>query len=380
MKILQVIGGGEKGGSRNYLLTLTEELRARGFDVEIACFLEDVVADSARKKSIPVTVFPMKSLFDIKVIAQLKKYILERGFDVVHTHGVRANFVGRLAARKINIPVVTTVHSSIYHDYSHPLKKLFYHRIEKLTRPFTDHFIAVAGSLKQELEQDGIPPERIDVVYNGLSPSFAFEAPTSSLRAELGIDEKLPILMTIGRLEAVKNQALLLQIWATLYKQLDFCGVIVGDGPLRQELEEQARTLGIADRVHFLGFRNDIYSLLTQADVFILTSNMEGLPITLLESMAGRTPVVVSKVGGMPEVIDMAKNGYTVPAGDVEQFAARIQEIIRQPELKERLGEQGYETLMKHFTGETFIQNTIQIYNKVTQFSEDSSSGKGGKS
>jgi len=371
MRILQVIGGGEKGGSKNYLLTLTEELRARGIQVEIVCFLDNVIAEGARAKNIPVTVFRMKHLFDLKVIAELKKYIIDQGFDLVHTHGVRANFVGRLAARNINIPVVTTVHSSIYHDYSHPLKKLFYHRIEKMTRPFTDHFIAVAGSLKKELVQDGIPPERVDVVYNGLAPSFSFEGTKTSLRKELGIPEDLPILMTIGRLEAVKNQALLLNIWATLSKQEEFCGVIVGDGPLRQELENQAKALGIEDRVYFLGFRKDIFSLISQADVFILTSHMEGLPITMLEAMAGRTPVVVSKVGGMPEVVELAKNGYTVPPGDVEQFAARIEEMIRQPELRERLAEQGYQTLMKHFTGEIFITNTINIYEKLIQSPED---------
>jgi glycosyltransferase involved in cell wall biosynthesis len=368
MKILQVIGGGEKGGSKNYLMTLSQELRKKGIDVEIVCFLDDVVAEAARAHQLPITIFPMKHIADVGAISQLKAYIIEQQPDVIHTHGVRANFIARLAARKSGIPIVTTVHSSIYHDYAHPLKRLFYHRIEKLTRRYTTRFIAVAGSLKKELEQDGIPSDRIDLVYNGLSPDFQYDAQPVSLRRELGLENDIPILMTVGRLEKVKNQEMLLQIWVGLKQHhIAFHGVIVGDGPLRAELEELARLLGIENDVSFLGYRQDIFALLSGADVFLLTSTMEGLPITLLEAMAARTPVVVSEVGGMPEVVRLAQNGYTVPVHDIEQFIARIQGILGETDLKDHLAEQGYEALMQHFTSSTFISHTLDVYHKVLE-------------
>lgn len=367
MKILQVIGGGEQGGSKNYLITLAKELSGRGNDVEIVCFLEDVVAQDARDHDLAVKVFPMKHIADIQVISKLYTYLKEKQPDVIHTHGVRANFIARLAARKTEIPVITTVHSSIYHDYAHPLKRLFYHRIEKLTRKYTTQFIAVAGSLKKELEQDGIPSEDISLVYNGLAPDFEIEVDHSfSLRKELNIDQEIPILITIGRLEKVKNQAMYLQVLASLKQhKIPFHGVIVGPGPLRAELETLALSLDLEQEVTFLGFREDVYSLLTQSDLFLLTSTMEGLPITLLEAMAARTPVITTDVGGMSEVIRLAQNGYTLPVQDVEQFVATIQEILGEPEMKEKLAEQGYQALLQHFTSDIFITNTLNVYYQV---------------
>lgn len=367
MKILQVIGGGEQGGSKNYLITLAKELSRRGNDVEIVCFLEDVVAQDARDHDLAVKVFPMKHIADIQVISKLYTYLNEQQPDVIHTHGVRANFIARLAARKTEIPVITTVHSSIYHDYAHPLKRLFYHRIEKLTRKYTTQFIAVAGSLKKELEQDGIPSEDISLVYNGLAPDFEIEVDHSfSLRKELNIDQEIPILITIGRLEKVKNQAMYLQVLASLKQhKIPFHGVIVGPGPLRAELETLALSLDLEQEVTFLGFREDVYSLLTQSDLFLLTSTMEGLPITLLEAMAARTPVITTDVGGMSEVIRLAQNGYTLPVQDVEQFVATIQEILGEPEMKEKLAEQGYQALLQHFTSDIFITNTLNVYYQV---------------
>lgn len=367
MKILQVIGGGEKGGSKNYIITLAKELSRRGYEVEIVCFLDDVVAQDARDHDIAVKVFPMKHIADIQVISKLLTYLQEQKPDVIHTHGVRANFIARLAARKTEIPVITTVHSSIYHDYAHPLKRLFYHRIEKMTRKYTTQFIAVAGSLKKELEQDGIPSERIDLVYNGLAPDFEIDIDHSfSLRKELNIDHETPILITIGRLEKVKNQAMYLQVLASLKEhKIPFHGVIVGPGPLRAELEALSLSLGLEKEVSFLGFREDVYSLLSQSDLFLLTSTMEGLPITLLEAMAARTPVITTDVGGMTEVIRLAQNGYTLPIEDIEQFVASIQRILAEPEKKEKLAEQGYQALLQHFTSDIFITNTLNVYNKV---------------
>jgi len=364
---MQIIGGGEKGGSLNHLITLTKGIIKKGYQAEIVCFLDDIVAEEARKNDLPVTVFPMKHIFDLRAIKSLYRYIEQKNPHIIHTHGIRANFIGRLAARKTGKPIVTTVHSSMYHDYSHTIKKTFYHRIEKLTRPYTTKYIAVADSLKKELIGDGVPEDKIKLIYNGLSPNFPLDEKVEPfLRSELKIGEDIPILISIGRMEAVKNQEMLLEIFATLKQnKIPFHGVLAGDGPLLPQLKEQAEVKGIKDDVSFLGFRKDICGLLSESDVFLLTSNMEGMPITILEAMAARTPVVLSDVGGMPEIVRLAKNGYIVPVNDVEQFAARIQEIIVQPDLKQKLADNGYTTLINRFTSEQFIDNTLEVYHGV---------------
>ena len=368
LKILQVIGGGEKGGSRSHIIDLCIGLGEAGHEAEIVCLLEDVVAASAREHIIPVTVMPMSNIFDLRAVGKLAGYIKRQRPDIVHTHGVRANFVGRLAASSAGVPIVTTVHSSIYQDYSHPLKKLLYHRIEKLTRKYTHRFIAVAGSLKQELEGDGIPVQKIDVVYNGIKPEFVRETDGPSLREELALVADVPILITIGRMEAVKNQEMFLRVCALLKEQGVAChGVLVGDGPLAGELKEKAAELDLQGDISFLGFRKDIYRLLSGSDIFLLTSKMEGLPITLLEAMAAGTPAVVSAVGGMPEVISLAENGLTFAAGDVEDCAGRIKELLDNPDLRQQMASKGREALEKYFSYSAFVSNTLAVYQKMLQ-------------
>lgn len=366
MKIIQVIGGGEKGGSRSYIIELCLGLINEGHETEIVCFLEDVVARSAREHEIPVAFLPMGNIFDLRAVIKLVKHIRQYGPDLVHTHGVRANFIGRLAAKYCRVPVVTTVHSSIYQDYSNPLKKLIYHRIEKLTRRFTDRFIAVVGSLKDELQKDGIDAERINVVFNGLSPNFKKEIQGPSLREELDIPLWKPILMTIGRMEKVKNQHMFLKICAFIKNRgTDFHAVLVGDGPLFKQLQDSAAELGLSDSVSFLGFRRDIFRLLTGADLFILTSRMEGLPITLLEAMAAGTPVVCTQVGGMPEVIRLAKNGWTVEENDVDQFTEKVLALLENHELRKEMAYRGKVALGKYFSSTSFIAGTIAVYSQA---------------
>lgn len=382
MKVIQVIGGGEKGGSRSHIIDLCSGLADAGHSVEIVCLLEDTVAASARENNIPVKVIPMRSIFDVSAIKKLAAHIKRQDPHLVHTHGVRANFIGRLAANSVGVPVITTVHSSIYQDYFHPLKKLLYHRIEKFTRKNTSRFIAVAASLKQELEKDGIPEYKIDVVYNGIKPDFVKGNHGPSLREELNLAADIPILITIGRLEAVKNQETFLKVCALLKDYgLKFHAVIVGDGPLAGQLKAKASELGLLNPgvspsdlkgdtgsngyISFLGFRKDIYRLLSGSDIFMLTSTMEGLPITLLEAMAAEIPVVVSAVGGMPEVISLAGNGYTFQIDDIEQCAALIQELLGSPNLRQQMASRGREALEKYFSYRSFVGNTFAVYEKV---------------
>ncbi len=387
MRLMHVMGGGEKGGSKQYLLTLATELTKRGYEIELVCLLDDVVARDAREVGLKVTVFSMKHLADFSVISRLRQHIRKQKPDILHTHGVRANFMGRLAARTCRVPVVTTVHSSVYHDYSHPLKKAFYHRIEKWTRAYTHTFIAVAGSLKKELEQDGIQPERVRVVYNGLSRTFInqltkpshdveAQAPVNSLtkakpasagiRQELGMAQDIPLLLTVGRLEGVKNQAFLLKVWQGLSQRgIPFYGLLVGDGPLRHELEQMIEQLGLTQQVRLLGFRQDIYELMREADLFMLTSRMEGMPITLLEAMATETPVIVSAVGGMPEIVQLAQNGYAIPMDDEALFIEKLAELIQQPNERARFAQQGRQALLDRFTIDRFVEDTVTVYKDV---------------
>lgn len=382
MKIMHIIGGAEKGGSRTHLITLAKELLNRGIKVEIVCFIDDVVAAEARAHDISVKVFPMKNAYDLRVISKLSRYIHLSKPHLIHTHGVRANFIGRLANLGNDIPLLTTVHSSIRYDYGSAFKARSYHAIDRMTRGLTNQFIAVSDAIAAELIEDGIDAKKITRIYNSLALDFpltnkalatsehADRAPSnravSPIRQELGIDAAIPLLITVGRLESVKNHRMLLDIFELLKaNNIDYHGLIAGDGSLRAELEQLAQDKGLNDRVTFLGFRKDVYQLLKASDIFLLTSTMEGFGITLLEAMAAKIPVIVTDVGGMPEVIRIAHNGYVVPADDTVQFVARVEEILASPELSERLVASGYKALQDNFTPEKFTDNTYRLYEKI---------------
>ncbi|GAB4242210.1 MAG: hypothetical protein Kow00129_00530 [Thermoleophilia bacterium] len=297
----------------------------------------------------------------------------QRDADVLHTHGFRANFVGRLAAGGLGLPVVTTVHSSVHRDYSAPHKKLLYHRIERLTRGYTDRFIAVSAALARELLADGVEAGRVEVIPNGLEladleihEGMADGVPASSLRSELGLTADTPIIISVGRLESVKNQHMLLQVFANLRDQeVSFHGVLVGEGPLAGPLRRRADELRLMDNVSFLGFREDVPRLLAEADVFVLTSIMEGLPLTLLEAMRAGTPVVATGVGGLPEAIALAGNGFAVPEGDAELFALRVRRLLEDGALRRRFAESGRRALREHFSAEVFLEKTVAVYERV---------------
>ncbi len=367
MKIIHVIGGGEKGGSRTHLITLARELLIRDVDVEIVCFLDDVVAEEARAHQIPLTVFPMRSILDLRVISQLSRHIANSKPHIVHTHGFRANFIGRLANLGTNIPLLTTVHSSMHYDYANSIKGRIYRWIDRLTRNMTNHYITVSDAISQELIDDGIDPNKITRIYNSLAYDFpSAEQPALTIREELKLAPSIPLLTTIGRLEDVKNHRMLLEIFALLKQgNIEFHGIIAGSGSLEAELAELAKELGLEDSVSFLGFRNDVYYLLKESDVFLLTSTMEGFGITLLEAMATETPVIVTDVGGMHEVVQLAANGYVVPVDDNVQFVARIEEILVSPDLRIRLAANGIAALNKYFTPEIFANNTYQLYQEI---------------
>ncbi len=365
MKIVHVIGGGETGGSRVHLLALCKGLRERypDVDVQIICFIDGELARQSAELGIPVTVFPMRNAADLRVIPTLRRHLKDTSPTIVHTHGVRGGFVGRLAARGLNAAVIDTVHGSVYSDYATPLKRLFYPVIERSTRRVVARFIVLSSYLGKELENDGIPSHRITVIRNGLPdspPSFGRQR--TSLRRELGLNPDVPIIISVGRLEAVKGPDTLLEVFHALGRKIGFHGVVVGDGSLRGLLEHRAERLGLGGKVSFLGFRLDVPALLEEADVFVSTSRMEGMSMALLEVMRARTPVVVSRVGGNTEAVELARNGFAVQQGDVGRYVECIERLLRDPSLRDRLSRNGSKALSRHFSMENVLAETRKAY------------------
>lgn len=360
--ILQIIGGGETGGSKSQLLALIGRLQ-KNYQVKLVCLLEGPVAQEARKLGYQVKVFPMKAIFDLRAVFWLKSFITKEAVDLVHTHGVRANFCGRLAAQWAGKAIVTTVHSSTRHDYVDSVKRHFYTSFDNLTLGMAHRLIAVSGALAQELRERGAAQDKVVIIPNGIELAL-FESVYRQAKQPLaGTDA---VVGTIGRMVGVKDQKTFLAAAAIVLKASPKTRFyLVGDGPLREELELQAKNLGLAEQITFTGFRRDIPELMAKMDVFVLSSLMEGLPITLLEAMALGRPVVVTKVGGMPEVVKDGQTGYLVPPEDHLLMAEAILKIIANPTLGAAMGESGRRQAEENYTFEHMAARYSDQYEEL---------------
>lgn len=368
LSILQVIGGGEIAGSKHQFLELCRELQGRGHHLTIITFLEGELSADARKLGIPIQILPMQSIFDFHVILPLRKKIKREGFQIVHTHGIRANFIGRLAARPTTAKIITTIYSFPKEDYRNILKRALYPPIDKFTTPAAHRLIAVSEGLQKKLVKAKVAPQsRFSVVHCSIDLDRALPSkPRGITRQELGIPEGSVACGMLARLVAVKNPFLLLDVARIVHDQ--WSGVLfffVGDGPYLEPLRLAAKERDLDRFICFTGYRNDPLDIVEAMDIIVLTSISEGLPVTLLEAMSRSKPVVATRVGGIPEVVQDGRTGFLSASGDAQDFAGKILKLLQDPAKSRWLGEQGRRWALDHFSLSGMVDQTEQIYREV---------------
>lgn len=369
-KILQVIGGGEIAGSKHQFLELCLEQLKRGHDVKVACFIEGELSEDARKMGIPITVFPMANIVDWRVIPPLRKMIKEEEYQIVHTHGIRANFIGRIAARRTSAHIITTIYSFPKEDYKNILKRTFYPPIDRLTVKLADRLIVVSNGLKERLvEVKYAPEEKFRVVHCSLDLEKTRPSKTrAQMRKELGIPNNAPSCGMLARLVHVKNPFLLLEVAQKVTEEIPEARFfLVGDGPYFEDLQKETIRRGLQDSVKFTGYRKDPLDIVEALDVIVLTSFSEGLPVTLLEAMALRKPVVATRVGGVPEVVKEGITGFLVPSGDSEGFSRALISLLKNPELMKEMGERGRKWVEENFSLPIMAEKTDKVYSEVLE-------------
>ena len=216
----------------------------------------------------------------------------------------------------------------------------------RLSGRFVDRFCCVSGDVADEVEACRVVPKgKIRVIPNGIDTDrFAGAVNPAAVRVELGVPPGVPLVGTVGRLNEVKRQDRLIRGFAAMLGRFPEAHlVLIGDGPLMSELRLLAEGLGIGPRVHFAGYRADPERVLGALDVFALTSRSEGMPLAVLEAWAAGVPVVASRVGGLPEMIDDGRTGLLVDAEDVGALAAAIGGLIDDAEAGRRIGRRRWE-------------------------------------
>jgi len=356
---------GWRGGEAQTLM-LARGLRLRGHDSILAARAGSALASRAGQEGFEIWTHAMRGEFDPGAVLGLARLLRSRRPDVVHYHTSHAVTLGTFAGLLAfpyhgRLPAVLTRRVS-FSLRRNPLARLKY-------RFHIDHVIAVADGVRWVLIADGIAPGKVSVIHSGidLARFGVRDTPGAGrFRAEAGVPPEATLIGCVGALVAHKGQERLLEAFTSLAGGRPGLHLaLVGDGPLRAELEGKAALLGIAQRVHLAGFREDIPAVMSALDIMALPSiSGEGSPAVVKEAMACRVPVVATELDGVREIVDEGVDALLVPPGDAARLAQALDALLADAALRERLAARALEKV-RHYSVETMVERTEEVYVRV---------------
>jgi glycosyltransferase involved in cell wall biosynthesis len=359
--LLYVITKSELGGAQSHVRDLARYFHL-DYEVHLAVGQTGALTESLRDAEVTVHCVPtlirqvnlLKDLFAVKDLVTLIRKIRP---DVIHTHSSKAGVVGRFAGWLCGTPTIFTAHGWGFTPNTPRLRRSLALFTEKLLAPLTAKLICVSESDRQLALQLGVgTPYSLTTIRCGI-PSVTVPSAQPA--------KEPPRLMMVARFNEQKDQATLLKAVAQL-KQESFSLDLVGSGSSLEACKALAEILKIADRVNFLGDRQDVSTLLARSQIFVLSTHYEGLPISILEAMRTGLPVVATKVNGIPEAVIQGKTGFLVPHQDEAALAIALKTLIRSAELREQMGQASRAKFLQEFIVELMLTQIRSVYQKVT--------------
>jgi glycosyltransferase involved in cell wall biosynthesis len=356
MHILYLITRAEMGGSQTHLLELLRGFRHE-FRLSLATGEEGFLTEAARNLGVetfvlPNLVQPLDPLKDVKALKEMIQLLQRVKPDLIHCHTSKAGIVGRAAARAVSVPAVFTAHTWSFADGTSRMWKLIGTPSERLAARFTTKIIAVSDSNRDLAIRQKVAPEyKIITVHNGIPDTGYRARPDRS---------GIPRIAMVARFAPQKNQQQLLSALADV--NLPFKLTFVGDGPTRHAVEQLTAELGLAPRVEFLGVRRDTDQILAASELFVLATNWEGFPITILEAMRAGLPVIATDVDGVREAVLDGQTGYLVPRGDTDALREKLVLLLGNANLRARLGAAGRAVYEREFTRPVMLDKIAAIY------------------
>jgi len=380
IKILRVIARMNVGGPAIHVVNLTAGLDPTRFDSMLVTGTENPgegsLLDLALAHGIEPLVIPeivgqatLKPR-DLKALIALYRLMRRERPRIVHTHAAKPGVLGRVAARLAGVPVVVhTFHGHILHGYHGPLMNWLLRRMERMLAHLSDRIIAVSEQVKQDLVRYGVaPPEKICVIPLGLEldPFLQNDIHRGGLRRELGITRDARLVGIVGRIFPIKNHRLFLEAAALVSaKEPGARFVVVGDGTLRVDMEVLASQLGIGERTIFTGWRRDLPRVYADLDVLVVSSDNEGTPVSAIEAMASGCPVVATRVGGLPDLIEDGEVGHLVPARDAEAMSGAILGLLRDGDRARRMGQSARGLVQGRYRAERLCRDIEALYTEL---------------
>ena len=396
LKVIRIIARLNVGGPARHVVWLTQGLKEHETTL-VAGVVPPGEADmsyfAAQHGVEPLIMTEMSreiSPRDVVTIWKLFRLLRRVRPDIVHTHTAKAGTVGRVAGflyrwltPGVRCRFVHTYHGHIFHSYYGRLKTRLFLLIEQtLARFATDRIIVISPQQYEEIHQQfGVGrAEQFAVIRLGLDLRVFDEAPTRRriVRREISVDETTILVGIVGRLAEIKNHDMFLRAAALFQEKYgtmaDVRFVVIGDGHLRGTLEQQARALGLEERVIWLGSRQDAENFYPALDIVALTSHNEGTPLTLIEAMANGLPVISAKVGGVVDLLGVThsedkfavcERGVSIAPDDAAAFCEGLAYLVKNPALRASMGEQGRRFVLENYSKERLLQDIRNLYDEL---------------
>lgn len=363
VKIVYVITRSDViGGASVHLLDLALGSSKAGHSVDVLVGGEGVF--NTRARDLGLSCHSLKYLVreishgkDIRAFFELRAMLSKLKPDLVHVHSSKAGILGRLAAKSLGLPAVFTAHGWAFTEGVSEKRRFVYRNIERVMARFSDQILTVSEFDRQlALKAKVGDEETVLTIHNGMPE-------VGSNRVSFTQSDQIRLIM-VARFEVPKNQKFLLEALAKVETK-NWELELVGDGPTLESARKLAAQLGIAEKVVFSGACDDVPIRLSRSDVFILISDWEGLPLTILEAMRSGLAVIASNVGGVSELVANGDNGFVVDRGDQQGLVDALTQLIKSAELRKKQGISGQYRYRTNFTFDIMLDKILKIYQKV---------------
>ena len=367
IRVLECIRQGQIGGGESHLLSLSANLDKNIFEPIVLSFTDGPMIDMLKKMGIETHIIYTEKPFNIFIWKKVKKLVKEKNIDIIHAHGTRANSNVFRAAKSLHIPLIYTIHGWSFHDDQKFFIKKFRILSEKFLTSRSDINIAVSESNKQT----GIKYMKsftAEVVNNGIDQGkFNPAKKFADIRKEVGVGVSDTLLLFIARFTSHKQPLSLISAFAAALKKMPALKLLmVGDGDQKEAALKLAAELNIESSIIFQPFRQDVPDVLQAADIFILPSLWEGLPIGLLEAMSMGKAIIATRVDGTSEIVEHQANGYLINLSNLQnELTEAIVLVASQPDLRKQFGNNAIETVKSRFTAASMTRQIENIYHRL---------------
>jgi glycosyltransferase involved in cell wall biosynthesis len=363
--ILHTIDTSGPGGAETVVLNLATRLDSRRFRSLALLPPRSWLADKLGNRNVPVFYADSRAWYDLRLPRAIARIVREQKVDLIHSHLPDRNFYSCLAGYLVGCKTIVTYHGPVELSTANQLRN----RIKLwVVRNSATAVAVVCDFVGEMLKNLHFPASKLVRVYNGVAVSDSIGSGQMYLRRELGLGDDAKLIGMIANIRQSKGYEYFIRAARDVCaadRRADFVAVGDIDQELAAPLWDLLDELRLRDRVHFLGYREDIGEILNDLDVFVLSSTSEGLPLVLLEAMAAGKAVVATRCGGPQEVVDDTRTGYLVPIRDAQQLAARISEILIHPELASALGAKARDKVLAEFSIEHMIATYEQLYERL---------------